>query len=138
VRPFSLVVLLAALAGGCGSGLYPVEGQVVWEDGSPAAELAGSYVLFDLPEKQTSAQGMIQPDGRFHLTTNEPNDGAPTGTYTVMIIEVGRKSLAGGESGAIAPGAMDARFSDPSTSGLTATIEPRDNQVTLKVARAPR
>src|SRR5262245_43187331 len=86
------VFLAAALAGGCsGSGPYPVEGTVVWEDGAPATEIANAIVIFDLPDKQTSARGNVQPDGSFRLTTTKPNDGALAGEYKVMIIEVGRK-----------------------------------------------
>ncbi len=126
-------LMLTALLGGCGSGLYPVEGKLVWKDGSPAKELEGSFVVFDLPEKQTSARGMIGPGGIFHLSTNKPDDGALAGEYTVMVVEVGRKHLGGPDGSALAPGAMDARFSDPRTSGLTATVKPGTNQITLTV-----
>jgi hypothetical protein len=131
-------LLLTAFLGGCGSGLYPVEGTIVWKDGSPAKELEGGFVVFDLAEKQTSARGMIQADGTFRLSTSKPNDGAMAGEYTVLIVEVGRKHLGGPDSSALAPGAMDARFSDPRTSGLTATVKPGPNKVTLTVERAPR
>src|SRR5437763_1972773 len=54
-------VVLLMLASGCGGDPYPVDGHVVWKDGSPAKELAGAQVVFELPEKQTSARGVIQP-----------------------------------------------------------------------------
>jgi hypothetical protein len=128
------LVLTLAVAG-CGGGLYPVEGKIVWKDGAPATELAGSHVLFEQPEANVSARGIVQPDATFKLTTDKPDDGVPPGEYKVLVIEVGRKSLGGGESGAIAPGAMDARFSDFSTSGLTATVKPETNAITLTVDR---
>jgi hypothetical protein len=131
-------VLLSAFLGGCGGGgPYPVEGQVVWEDGSPAKELAGSHVVFDLPEKHTSARGIVQADGTFRLTTTKPNDGALAGTYKVVVIET-RKPLGGPDSDAIAPGVMDVRFYDPATSGLEATVKAGTNKVTLTVGRARR
>ena len=134
-----LALLSGALLSGCaGDGIYPVEGQVVWKDGSPAKELAGSRVIFNLPEKQTGANGIIQADGSFRLTTNKPNDGAIAGEYKVLIIEVGRKSLGGPDSTAIAPGAMHSRYSDPNTTDLKATVGPGPNNVTLTVERAPR
>jgi hypothetical protein len=129
--------LLLVLVGGCGSGLYPVNGKVVWKDGSPATELQGSHVVFDLPEKQTGARGYVQADGSFRLTTDR-KDGALPGEYKVLIIEVGRKSLGGPDSSLIAPGAMDARFSDPTTSDLKATVKPGPNEITLTVERAPK
>src|SRR5438477_10167409 len=83
-------LLLLPLVSGCGrSGPYPVEGKVVWEDGSPAKELAMAQVVFDLPEMQISSRGSIQPDGTFRLTTYKPNDGAMPGEYKVMVLEVG-------------------------------------------------
>jgi hypothetical protein len=132
-------LLLATFVGGCGgAGPFPVEGKVVWEDGSPAKELAMAIVIFDLPEKQTSAKGNVQPDGTFTLTTNKPNDGALAGEYKVMIIEVGRKSLGGPDGSNIAPGVMDSKYSDPSSTDLTATVKPGKNPITLTVKRAQR
>lgn len=134
---FLLTFAFAFLLCGCGSGVYPVEGQVVWKDGTPAKELVNGYVVFDLPEKQTSARGSIQADGTFKLTTNSPNDGAFPGNYTVLVVEVGRKSLGGPDgSSMIAPGAMDVKFSDPNTSTLKVTIKPEPNKISLMVERA--
>ena len=131
-------VVLCVFLCGCGSGgPYPVDGRVVWKDGSPATELAGSQVVFDLPEKQTSARGIVQADGTFRLATTKPNDGALAGTYKVVVIET-RKPLGGPDSDAIAPGVMDVRFYDPATSGLRATVKPGTNKVTLTVERARR
>jgi hypothetical protein len=128
-------ILSAALAG-CGTGgLYPVEGKVVWTDGSPATELANSMVYFDLPEQAIGASGQIQSDGSFTLTTSQPGDGATAGDYKVRIIEVGRKSKPGGEEGEMAPGKIDIRYADPSTSDLVASVKPGKNEITLKVDR---
>jgi hypothetical protein len=121
---------------GKGDGPFPVEGKVVWEDGQPATELVNAIVIFDLPEKQTSARGNIQADGTFKLTTNKPNDGAFKGDYKVLIIEVGRKSGGGPDPNSIAPGVMDSMYSDPSTSDLLATVQPGINNITLKLKRA--
>src|SRR5262245_35616364 len=93
----------ACLAGCGGDGIYPVEGKVVLADGSPATELKGALVTFNLPEKQTSARGNIQADGTFRLTTNRPDDGALAGEYKVLILEIARKPLGGPDASAIAP-----------------------------------
>src|SRR5262245_32710620 len=119
---------------GCGSGgIYPVEGQVTWKDGSPANNLAGSLVFFESSEKKTSSRGSIGPDGSFQLTTNKENDGAPAGEHTVLIIEIGRKSLGGPDSSAIAPGKIDTRYATPATSDLRAAVKPGRNKITLVV-----
>jgi hypothetical protein len=139
IRVLLLGMCLGACLTGCGgSGIHPVEGKVVWKDGTPAKELAGAQVIFDLPEKQTSARGTVQPDGTFRLTTKQPNDGALEGDYKVMIIEIGRKPLGGADGTELAPGAMDSRYSDPSTTDLTATVKPGPNPITLTVERASR
>jgi hypothetical protein len=132
----TLILLLIGLFSGCGTGVYPVEGRVVWSDGSPTTELNNSIVLFENAAANTSAQGQIKPDGSFTLTTNTPDDGALPGEHRVAIIEVGRKPLGGPDASLMAPGAMDARFSDPNTSGLTANVEPGVNKITLTVERA--
>jgi hypothetical protein len=142
-RPFSasprlrVVAIALVFLAGCGSGgVHPVDGQVVWKDGTPAKDLAGSLVIFELPEKQTSSRGSIQADGSFRLTTAKENDGAPAGEHTVLILEVGRKSLGGPDSSAIAPGKIDTRYATPATSDLRATIKPGKNNLTLTVERS--
>jgi hypothetical protein len=132
---FSSLVLVVLLLGCSGDGIYPVEGQVVWRDGAPAKDLAGSLIFFEQPEKQISARGQIQADGSFRLTTTNEDDGAPTGEHKVLIIEVGRKSLGGPDSTAIAPGKIDTRYSSHSTTDLTATVKPGTNKITLTVER---
>lgn len=129
-------VLIALLLSGCGhSGLNPVDGQVVWaDDGSPAKELAGAQVNFELPEKNTSAIGSIQPDGTFQLMTASPNDGTYAGIYTVVISE--QRRSAGGEL--MAPTKADSRYNDRSTSDLKAEVKPGPNKLILKVERAPK
>jgi hypothetical protein len=112
-----------------------VEGKVVWKDGSPATELAGSSVLFEHAEADTSARGTIQPDGSFRLTTNQPDDGALPGEHKVLVIEMGRQMAGGPDSSLIAPGKMDSRFSDFGSSGLKVTVKPGVNPVTLTVER---
>jgi hypothetical protein len=131
--------MVAVLLGGCGgSGLCPVEGKVLWQDGSPATELAGSQVMFEHAAANTSAQGTIQPDATFRMTTNAPNDGVLAGEHRILIVEVGRRPVEGadGEAGTtLEPGKLDPKFADPSASNLTATIKPGTNQVTLTVDR---
>jgi hypothetical protein len=133
---FALLVT-AALAGCGGDGPYPVEGKVVWSDGTPATELDGALVVFDLPEKQTNAKGNVQADGTFRLTTTATGDGAMAGDYKVVIVE-SRKPLGGPDPSLMAPGHLDVKYADPSTTDLTATVKPGTNEITLKVERAKK
>jgi hypothetical protein len=119
---------------GCGSsGVYPVDGQVVWKNGSPAKELAGTLVFFDQPDKRLSARGRVAADGSFHLTTHKESDGAPVGDNTVLLVEIGRKPMGGPDGTLLAPGKIDSRYSTHSTTDLKATIKPGTNKITLTV-----
>ena len=129
----------AVLAAGCGgSGIYPVEGIVVWQDGSPARELEGASLTFELPEKQTNSVGVVKNDGTFELMTAAPGDGALAGDYTVVISE--RRQSAGGTM--LAPTVADIRYADRSSSDLKATVKPIRNtgehRLTLKVDKAKK
>src|SRR5262245_61548018 len=129
-----LVSLFALGLAGCGgAGLYPVDGEVVWKDGQPAKEIAGAQITFEMAGK-SSSHGSLKSDGTFTLHTGE-RAGAPAGDYTVLIIEVGRKSI--GETG-IEPAKIDLRYATPSSSNLRATVKPGTNQIKLEVDRAPR
>src|SRR5688572_3119931 len=129
------LVLPGALLVGCGSGMATVEGNVVWQDGSPAKELQGSYVVFENPNQDVSARGLIQSDGSFRLTTDKPDDGVPPGEYKVLIFEVGRKPLGGPDSSLMEPSRMDSRYMDLDRTDLTAEVKPGVNPITLKIDR---
>lgn len=83
--------LLASLSTvfGCGDGRvarYPVFGAV-HVDGQPAA---GAIVVFCPTETSPEAErlrpaGRTDVAGNFKLTTIDPDDGAPAGTYKIMV-----------------------------------------------------
>jgi hypothetical protein len=93
-------------------------------------------IFFNLAEKETTAQGMIKADGSFKVTTNKPDDGALVGEHVVTIIEVGRQSVGGAESGALAPAKVDTKYMTPNSSDLRATVKPGTNKITLTIDRA--
>src|SRR5262249_53791670 len=130
----AVVLLLCALEAGCGSGIYPVQGKVVWKDGKVAKELEGSHVVFDNTEKKVSARGVVQADGTFQLTMIKTNDGAYPGDYKVMIVE-DRKN-ANAEGTLLMPAMLDTRYADPKTSDLSAKVTSGPNNITLTVDRA--
>jgi len=133
---FASFVMLTCL--GCSSGMYSVEGKIVYADGKPASELVGGTVMVDNPEARVSALGQIDKEGAFRLTTTNPNDGALPGTYRVAISERDpdgppeddrpqkkRRAL-------VLP-----KYRNPETSGLTMVVEKINNNVTLTIERAP-
>lgn len=118
-RAGAVGVCLAALAmlaasGGCGSGhpkTYSVSGRVT-VNGKPLP--SGDIQL--IPEKGRPAFGIVVADGRFQLGTFEDNDGAPKGTYKVVVTAF---ETAGAQNRTLVPD----RYSSAQTSDKTVTID---------------
>jgi hypothetical protein len=110
-----LGILLAAatlsLTGCGGPRIVPVSG-VVRIDGNPVP--AGFIQV--IPDGYRPATGKIQPDGRFTLTTLDPDDGCLVGTHPAVIIAI--ESLGPSAQKWHAP----KRYASQETSGLTVTI----------------
>lgn len=128
---FSVMVVAAALLAlaGCGQGLYQVRGKVVWEDGTEARELAGGMVVAESADGTIGARGDIEKDGSFQLSTYKPGDGLVPGKHRVAVVEYSPREPP-------PPPIIDQKFSSIETSGLQINVEPRSNQVTLKVRHA--
>ena len=123
VGPAIALLLLA----GCGPSMGKVDGKVVWDDGKPAGDLAGSLVVFESAEMKLSARGNIEPDGTFKIGTNSADDGLPLGEYEVAVME----HRVTPEGAAPPPAKLDLKFSALKTSGLKVTIKGGTNPVTL-------
>lgn len=130
VRIF-LALVPSALLGlaGCGSGIpsisaYEVKGKVLLADGKP---LSSGYVFFEpRNEDAQSASGEIQPDGTFSLKTLGGKVGAAPGEYAVRL-EVGNEVTAKKGQRDNMPFPM--KYTDIGTSGLTAKVEPKVNEL---------
>lgn len=127
LRPLLSLALLTSA--GCGSGMYPVEGKVVYADGKPATELAGGTVLFNSTEMRVAASGEIDSTGSFRLTTQKPNDGARPGTYKVGL------SPPDPEEPDDKPGRKRKSIAVRLKSPQEVTLKAERNQVTLTVER---
>ncbi len=128
-------LILLPMVLGCGSPrTFPVEGTVFFEDKKPAKELAGGWVLFESMDGKVSAQGEIDSEGNYRLTTTKPGDGAYPGEYRVAV----RPRMPANPEGPQPPAVIDARFTDSTRSNLKATVETRANQIPLTVQRAKR
>lgn len=85
----SLAVLAAAGCGKDGGPVtpYPVGGQVIY-DGKPAAGVQVFYFPENAPtppDIPANPHAVTGPDGRFTLSTFEDGDGAPEGSYRVIL-----------------------------------------------------
>jgi hypothetical protein len=127
-----VVPLVLVTMAGCSSGkkMYPVRGKILWPDGSGAKELASCTVVFQCSQEQVSSQGQIDEEGGFVLDTYQANDGTVAGTHKVVLVmpfdDIGRKMQI-----------VHPRYEKFDTSGLEVTVEPKDNEVVLKVEPGP-
>jgi hypothetical protein len=132
---FGVLVLLSLATAGCGGrGVYPVSGKVVYPDGTPAKELKGSRVLFEgtgADGKNYSAEGEIDEDGRFTLTTTKSNDGAVAGKNRALI----ERRMIDPEHAA--PRVVHEKYERFETSGLEFDVQPRNNDFTITVEPVP-
>lgn len=133
LRRLTLVAGLLLLAGCGGKGTYPVDGKMVYPDGSVATDLAGHSVNFESAELKVSATGEVQSDGSFKVGTFEHEDGALPGKYRVSVM---RPLPVGDEP--TPRFIIDPKYAGLDTSGLEVTIEPKVNSVTLTVERYTR
>jgi hypothetical protein len=108
---------------------YPVQGKLVWEDGSPAKELSGGMVIFQCDAEEMSAKAPIDPEGSFTLGTYSQSDGAVAGKHKVSIAQPAA------ETGEYRPlEIVDRRYESMETTDLEVTIEPKRNEIALKVS----
>jgi hypothetical protein len=126
--PSLYIVLLAALLCSCSSRFkrtYPASGKVFYE-GKPAA--GAKVMLFsrdDPKDPILRPMATVDEEGEFTLSSYVPEDGAPAGSYAVTVIWVPK-----GFSGNIEKAnKLPMRYSDPTTSELTVTIERKDNKL---------
>ena len=115
---------------GCGQKtIYPVSGQLIDPDGKPITGMAGGAVEFEATDVKSSANGSIDENGRFTLTTERPGDGAHVGVHRVAITRPYTSP------DTPAPYVVHPKYESFATSGLVVNVEPKTNEVTLKVER---
>ncbi len=121
---------LVALVSSCsskGPRLYSVTGMVRI-NGEPARDV---NIMFT---PVTPLEGVTEPlspsavtgdDGTYHLMSFKPGDGAPAGDYQVTVsypMSRFNKHLNGVDR-------LKGKFANPKTSGLTAKVEPKSNEL---------
>jgi hypothetical protein len=124
---FSALVLACAVAGCSQKQIYPVHGRIVDMRGEEIKGLKGGAVEFQALDAKMSANGAIEEDGSFTLTTKHPGDGAHLGRQRIAIT----RPYFGPERPA--PYVIAPKYEKFETSGLETTIEPHSNEILLKV-----
>jgi hypothetical protein len=131
-----LEVIGAVFVAGCGGPkfnitpppkVYPVKGKVLLANGEP---VSGGIINFHPKTTLGSeASGEIGPDGSFQLTTIVKNDGALPGSYTVSVDPY----FKGGRPSKVPASRVPPKFGVPDTSGVTAKVEAKDNDLKIEL-----
>ncbi|MCS7237758.1 MAG: carboxypeptidase-like regulatory domain-containing protein [Thermoguttaceae bacterium] len=135
-RVFLGLIVVGAL--GCSRGgqsrpapvkTYPVRGTVTFQ-GKP---LPDATVLFRSKDGKWTASGRTDSNGTFTLTTFNPGDGAPAGEYMVAVMAFEAPATSESEEKPGPPPKMliPKKYATPETSGLTATVGEKENEVKL-------
>jgi hypothetical protein len=132
-----IVVFFLLLGNGCGpteTPLYPAKGKLLI-GGKPVQGLTIIFRLADTPPESAPTiipQAITREDGTFVVATRKPDDGGPAGDYIITLADFQKGGLMG--RGANAPDPFDAKYTDPKTSTLRATIKPVSvNEILLEV-----
>ena len=114
--------LLSACGGNSAPKLYPVRGQLLWNE-QPAE---GAQIVFH-PVEATGLMpsGTVGKDGTFTLTTYPHGDGAPAGDYAVVVTwyPPDARSLDNPQD------KLKGRYADPTQSQLKATVKTEPNEL---------
>jgi hypothetical protein len=127
---------VVAISFGCTQtpSVVPVSGKVVY-NGEP---LPFGTVMFQ-PEQGQAAQGEIQPDGTFQLSTYGPNDGAVPGHHKVSVrcFSTQKPGADGGDAGAPGRLLIPQQYTRFGMSGLSADVKPGSTEPVVLELKGP-
>lgn len=142
------VLCLCAVVAGCSKGpkkpadlpkLNPTTIVLTYDNGTPCPGAQVSLRLAQSTGGRTwNLAGVTDASGKLVLKTDGNWDGAPAGTYEVMVTKEEAEIEKGTEPGASdtvksITRRVDSKYSNPKTSGLTAVVEDgKSNTIELK------
>jgi hypothetical protein len=131
----SVLFLMLACALGCGEGqlkTYPVQGKVLFADGSPV-KLGTIECLSETHGIQ--ATGTIHRDGTFRLKTYRDEDGAVEGLHKCVIVQfIQADGIPNHKPSTL--GVINKRHASYATSGLSIRVDPdtsKNQDIVLQV-----
>ena len=130
----TLLGAVALVAGGCGSGRYPVTGKVLYEDGAPLEE--GTVIAeMESGDERVMSQGDLSAGGVFKWGTARPGDGAKPGKYRVAVLP---RALGDSELSQGLRPAVDDKFTSFDTSGLEFEVKSSGKNELIITVTKPR
>ena len=131
VARLALLCLWIFLVPGCGPSnppTFPVKGKVSYN----GKAVKNGMIMFTPEGEGNAANGSLEADGSYQLTTFVANDGARPGKYKVSI-----QVFPGADEGGGLPGQEFAgkkppippKYGQPTSSGLTAEVKDVDNSI---------
>jgi hypothetical protein len=125
-------ILLLAAAGCGGTPTYPVEGKLVYKDGTPVT--GGGQVLFQAADPNTKGnpRGNLQDDGSFRMGTFDDTDGVPEGRYLIAVVPTPLRSR---KSAPQDWPPFQKKYMNHETSGLEFTVTRGNNQCPIIVEK---
>lgn len=128
------MAMLGLALSGChrsGESLQPVSGRVTFQ----AKPVVAGVVRFSSSQMGIDMTAEIRPDGSYEIVRAH-GPGLPEGTYQVAImpLRVGRSKGSGVENLPKRPNQhpdIPEKYRDPSTSGLTLTVNPGSNRLDI-------
>jgi hypothetical protein len=127
-------ILMPGLLSGCGDRRFPVEGQVLYGDGSPYS--GGGVVVMEtaVGTKMIMKRAPISPDGTFCMAAGSAG-GALAGTYRVRILPAADDD----PEKPPPPLSYDKKFQSFETSGLEWVIGPQSSSrgIVIDLGRRP-
>lgn len=123
----ALAILAFGSCWGCGpaggetrTALIPAKGTVTYK-GQPVSK---GVVTFTPDGYGRPAEGPLQPDGTFVLSTHQPGDGVVPGHHRVTVTETGIKSPRD---------ALAKKWASEAASGLTADVDAEHTEFTFEL-----
>jgi hypothetical protein len=113
--------------------VHPVRGKVMF-DGAPAANAQIYFWLADADGKKATriSEALADADGSYAMSTYTAFDGLPAGDFkvTVTLREPYRDA-----SGRPGPNRLPAKYADPATSELSATVASGNNEINFSLTK---
>ena len=137
INLFLCLLFITLVFSGC-SNKVSMRGKVTFsDDQSPLTTGAVTFQSGDYV-----AKGILKPDGTYVLGSTSTKDGLPPGEYQVFVngaVKVEEQRVGGTAMGGVSVGItiplIDAKYADPSTSGLVVKVDRRTKRFDFTVER---